>query len=440
MSSILKILNEFNKINSAPDINEGVEIIQQWQYDGEVHSRLLDSGAFNYAKKSGITSVQSYVLWSNIEKEEGRLDFSIYDSLVKKLETHGLKWVPFLILGPNYSVPEWFHNSSGSIYAKCIEHGMESRIQSIWNPHLPELVDRFIKTFSDHFDNKNVIESILLGVSGNWGESLYPVSGGFSDFHTHPGWWCGDKYAIKSYRKFLKNKYSSIEKLNHVYSSKFKFFSDIKIPIKKNKIESCMLNHSDLLTKILRRSKKITRELLSYIISLTPHFMRSILAQNVSRSIRHFDFVTWYQQEMTEWSGFWLKTARSHFPENKIYLVTGGDGSPQTGAQFADQVKAAKKYNAGIRTTNQLDEYLSSFIFPRLVSSASRFYNSYYSTEEAWINNAAGVSARIFDAASSGACGGFIVRTLSAQGMINSQIQYFPLEFHPEVLLNLLKI
>ncbi|MCF6149865.1 MAG: hypothetical protein E3K37_14525 [Candidatus Kuenenia sp.] len=120
---------------------------------------------------------------------------------MEKIIRHNLKWVPFLILGPCYATPEWFQVSSESVFAKCIEHSIESKIQSIWNPYLPKYVDRFIGIFAKHYQSHNLFESITLGISGNWGEAMYPVGGGFgTNFHTHSGWWCGDKYALESYR------------------------------------------------------------------------------------------------------------------------------------------------------------------------------------------------------------------------------------------------
>ena len=76
----------------------GFEVIQQWQYIDPVVPELLTDTAFNHCKKFGITSLQSYVTWAEIEKKPGKLDYSTYDVLVDKIIGHHLKWVPFLIL------------------------------------------------------------------------------------------------------------------------------------------------------------------------------------------------------------------------------------------------------------------------------------------------------------------------------------------------------
>jgi len=379
------------------------ELVQQWQYLGKVHKELLSDNAFLAAKDAGITAVQSYVPWSEVEREEGRFDFSIYDDLIGRLKKHGLKWVPFLILGPYYSIPDWFHSSGESLYAKCLEHDIESKIQSIWNPAIPGRVERFIKAFSEHFD-ASYIESVLLGISGNWGEAIYPSSGGFTGgFHTHRGWWCGDGFAKESYRLFLHKSYGSIDKLNNRYGSRYRDFDEIglhSLPVSsKNKTFTGLL---------LRKVRGIFFKLLR--LATDRLGMYGVYAAFFSlfrrrESVQWIDFVRWYQGEMTHWAEIWLASARRHFPRSRIYLVTGGAGEPESGAVFSHQLKVAKKYDAGIRITNQINEFSESFILTRLVSTASRFYKSFFVTEEALMNSPEGVLARVFDAATSGACG-----------------------------------
>src|SRR5208283_2858213 len=111
-----------------------------------------------------------------------------------KLEKHGLGWVPFLIAGPYYATPEWFMESGDSVFFRCLEHSAECKIQSIWNPALKPAVEHFIRAFFEKYNSSSALRSMLLGISGNWGESIYPLNGGFSEeAHMHLGWWCGDR-------------------------------------------------------------------------------------------------------------------------------------------------------------------------------------------------------------------------------------------------------
>jgi len=381
------------------------EIIQQWQYFGKVHPKLLEDKAFEYCKQAGITSLQSYLYWAEIEKEPGKIDFSTYDILVKKLKEHNLKWVPFLILGPNYATPNWFQESDECLYAKCLEHKKESKIQSIWNPFLPKWVDRFLRIISEHYQDKSILESICLGISGNWGEAIYPATGGYGNFHTHPGWWCGDEYAVQSFRKYTLKKYGSLDRLNNAWKTNFSKPELIDFPN-------------------LRYSFSFSREVYKFIpIFFKPgvksiyNFVKSVSKReikNLTGQQQWLDFVAWYINSMTNWAEFWLKTARKYFPDIKIYLVTGGIGQPILGADFSVQTKIAAKYNAGIRITNQTNDYSQSFILSRLVSAAARFYNSYFTTEEAAIiQHSRGIIMRLFDAISSGAQGFYCKNIIS---------------------------
>jgi len=387
-------------------MNEIKEIIQQWQYHDKVDPKLLEDESFENCKKAGLTSVQSYFTWAEIEKEPGKFDFSTYDILVEKLKKHNLKWVPFFILGPNYATPKWFQESDECVYAKCLEHNKESKIQSIWNPFLPKQVDRFLKILSEHYEDKNILESICLGISGNWGESIYPVEGGFyKNFHSHKGWWCGDKYAVQDFKKYIIGKYDSLDEFNTAWQTDIPSFELIDFP---------NLKYSYPLSReIYRFIPSFLRPSIKFIYNLLKSDSRKEI-KDIADEQQWLDFVEWYMVSMTNWAEFWLETARKYFPDNEIYLVTGGDGNPMMGADFSAQTKIAAKYKAGIRITNQTDDYSYSFAITRLVASASKFYKSYFTTEEVWINKPESVMMRIFDVITSGAKGFYCKNIIGA--------------------------
>jgi hypothetical protein len=389
---------------------KGVEIIQQWQYPGPVHPDLLEDAAFDNCRRCGITSVQSYVPWSQIEPQEGRPDFSAYDPLVEKLIRHRLKWVPFLIQGPAFATPEWFQASGHSLYARCLEHGRECRIQSIWNPHLPAYVCRFLKLFADHYSNSGVFESIALGISGNWGEAIYPATGGFArDVHVHPGWWCGDAAAREDFRRSCIERYGSVKNLNARWGTRFEGTCDIDFPPLGSVSTDLYYKIVALLPNRIKPSlKKFKQAVIEALTALRP-IKSALLPAEPSRSVdglqRRLDFIDWYQGAMTRWAGTCLKAARERFPSDDIYLVTGGEGETILGADFAAQAMMAARYRAGIRVTNQTDDYAYGFMRARLAAAACRRFGTYFSTEEAGVNTATGVLARVYDGASSGAKG-----------------------------------
>lgn len=383
-----------------------IRVIQQWQYTGPVPASLLEDRALKQCVDLGIDSLQSYVLWSEIEKSPGQIDFSAYDALTEKLPRYGLKWTPFFILGPYYATPRWFLDSPQSIPAKCLEHGRPSRIQSIWNPYLPAQVERFLQILAAHYRKTGVIESVLLGISGNWGEALFPAEGCFvGGFHTHQGWWCGDQYALADFSNSMVKKYGSLDKLNAAWDTRFTALNEICFPP--------VAAPPRWFKYLLGCLWQCQPEWLRYKIALARSAFLTKTRNPDEKTLRKWlDFVDWYMGAMTNWAEFWLKTARRCFPDLPVYLVTGGNGAPRLGADFTAQAKLAARYQAGIRITNQTDDYPSSFVFTRLMSTACRFYGADYSTEEAAINSDTGVVMRIFDAATSGVAGVYFKRLI----------------------------
>ena len=88
----------------------------------------------------GLTSHEAYVRWNLCEPEPGRYDWSLYDAYVDVYRQAGVKWVPFLIIGSPYSLPNWYYKQAGSQGYVCLEHGEESDVESLWNPVLHDHV------------------------------------------------------------------------------------------------------------------------------------------------------------------------------------------------------------------------------------------------------------------------------------------------------------
>lgn len=401
------------------------EIIHLWQFLGQTHPELLKDEAFENAKKAGITSLQSYFYWAEIEKEEGKIDWSSYDVLVEKIKKHNLKWVPFCILGPGYITPKWFQKSPESVFYKCLEHEKECANQSIWNPNLPKYVERFLASAASHYRDKDIFESIILGIAGNWGEAIYPAGGyWFGNFHTHDGFWSADRYAKESFIKFSLRKYQTLANLNRAWGTDFQEAKLIEFPAVKESKKQLFFNKA---VSVLGKNPVFIKKLFKLVLAKTTK--KSFLSvsgpssqpRTSSKSEgkkRWLDFVNWYLGSMTDWAEFWVKTARKYFPETKIYLVTGGNSNPILGADFASQTKVSAKYGAGIRITNLTNDYAQSFVLTRLVSTAARFYQTYFTTEEeAVLQTPEGVTMRMFDVMSSGA-DGFFCRNIVSIGKI----------------------
>jgi formylglycine-generating enzyme required for sulfatase activity len=334
----------------------------------------------------GVTSVESYVTWESVERNgQGQWDFSVWDRQVAILRKNGLKWVPFLIAGPAYATPAWFRQSAENEPAICLEHQMASKIQSIWNPSLRPHIERFIKAFAEHYRDTGIIESVLLGVTGDFGEALYPIWGGEwtyiipGVYHAHLGFWSGDKYARQAFQNYALQRYGQIDKINAAWGTAWQKETEIGFPP----------------LAIPERNRILTPD--EFNGSGVPFY------SSASERRRWLDFMFWYKQTMTDWCDWWLALTRHYFPSQEIYLCTGGDAHPAHGSDFSAQCKVAARHKAGVRITNEGSEYGNNFYWTHWVASASRFYGSFFGFEPAGEVNQPGIVARIYNATAAGA-------------------------------------
>lgn len=309
--------------------------------------------------ESGVTSVETYVRWIDFEPEAGRWDWSLFDADLEALQAHGLRWVPFLIAGPWYATPDWFRQSQRSVFARCLEHGRETGTQSIWSPWLFPEIQRLMAAFAERYGPGGSVESLLLGVTGDYGEAIFTAVGNWpGDYHGHPGYWCGDDYALEDFRAWARGRHGDLAGLRAAWGAAPPAWEALLPPA-------------------------------SPVRAPSPRAW--------------LDFVEWYRGAMTAWSGQWLREARSRLPETEIYLCTGGDMIPAHGSDFSEQCRVAAAAGAGVRITNEGSDYVQNLMLTRLVASAGRHFGAFFGFEPAAAVDARGVSARQFNATGSGA-------------------------------------
>ncbi len=307
------------------------------------------------AKALGFTAIESYVRWNYVEPRMGEFDWSRYDLVVEELQRVGLKWFPLLIVGSAYTLPDWFADSSEKIGFCCLEHGLTNPIQSIWSPFHKKHVTRFLKAFGAHYEPMNCLEGVRLGPSGNYGESQYPAGGNWGyrgkQMHIHIGMWCGDPYAQDDFRRFLRDRYGDIDRLNAAWDSSFRSFEEIfpKLP------DACL-------------SKR-----------------------------ERVDLYTWYTDSMSQWCEWWATEARQAMPQTRIYQSAGGWGAAEIGTDYSAQTKSMLKVDGGIRLTNELDSFHQCFYATRLAATAARLYGVPLGFEPAMGHTARGVTGRLFN-------------------------------------------
>ena len=313
------------------------------------------------ARREGLTSLEVYVKWWLCEPERGRWDFSYYDIWAQACKSQGLRWVPLLILGPSYGTPPWFKQSAESSLARCLEHNQETPTQSIWNPALRAHVAEFLFQFASHFDLAQ-IESVKLGISGDFGESIYPCGGnGWTylgpAYHIHAGYWCGDDRAASDFASRMQQQYGQIDRLNAAWGTGFGAFEQV----------------------------------------------RPFLPERAAGRRARLDLQHWYCAAMTDYLDFWLSSTRRLLPQNRIQVSLGGDGAPMAGADFSAQAEVAARHGAGIRITNEGSDYAANYSMTRHVASCCRQYRTYFGIEPAGEVTNAGIAVRIYNATASGA-------------------------------------
>lgn len=390
-----KSSNNFVKIAEKEKLKEGEYEINKIERIDPVHKEIklcMGTGMLTIEKalrikKAGFSSVEQYVTWESLQKKGREFwDFSVWDEQVTIIKSVGLKWMPFLILGPAYSLPKWYLESSEFEGLYCLEHNIESKVQSIWNKNSYYYINTFLEKVAEHFKNFDVIESLILGISGDFGESIFPVWHGnwptqiAGLYHSHEGYWCNDRKARKNFHEFLEEKYQDIKQLNIIWDKNYSSFSSVAFPdLEVDEVEGF-------------RVDEYTN-------------CGTFTADSLGEQNMWVDFIDWYRKSMNDYADFWMKCARKHFETLPIYLCTGGNALPSHGANFAQQCKVVSKYGGGIRITNEASNYATNFVVTNWVSSSGNFYGAFFSFEPAGKVTEKGVVCRIYNALATGADG-----------------------------------
>lgn len=335
------------------------------QADGALEVTILSDGKWKIEdlrkfKEVGVTSVERYIKWNEIESTPGCYNWEVYDRELDLLRQARLKWVPFVIAGPYYVTPEFVRQDPRITFYRCLECGRDDEIPSLWCPRFPIYIEGWMKAFAERYANTGMIESVLLGITGGYGEAIYPSEMGVfpATMHHHLGMWCGDKHAGADFHNCCREFYKEdIARLNADWGTYFPSFDAVK---------------------------PFTRD--------------------YAPSPKAWVFlVTWYRDSMTRHAEWWLRTARRYFGDIPLYLCTGGNMSIEHGTDFSAQAKVAAKYKAGLRVTNEGTSFPKNVALTRLVLSSTHYYWAFSGTEPASTESAVGTLGRLFNVFSGGA-------------------------------------
>lgn len=372
----------------------------------------------------GFTSLEQYVTWETVENQgQDRWDFSRWDQQVERMRRAGLKWMPFLIAGPAYSLPDWYRDSSNFEGLYCLEHNIESKVQSIWDEKYSLYVERFLEKVAQHYHEHDTFEAVLLGITGDFGEAIFPDwHGNWTTqiaglYHSHGGYWCGDRFARQHFAIAMAQKFGTVEHLNRAWGTRFPTFEAVSLPdVRVDAVEGFRVDEHTPAGQF----------------ELKDGFARR----------RWIDFVDWYRQSMGAYADLWMRLARQYFPDLPVYLCTGGYASTYHASEFSLQCKLAARYGGGIRITNEASNYANNFVVTNWVASAGTFYGAYFGFEPAGEVTEKGVAARIYNAAASGAkelhfYGGNVFGSPTKMDAFSKQFRHLH-QSHPEKEVGLL--
>ena len=95
---------------------------------------VLEGDNIKIISNANVEYIETRLVFSCLEKEEGKLDFSRVDRDIDRIEKLG--FMPALFVWPQH-VPKWVNITR----LKCLEHGLECTVPSLWEPKLIEYYD-----------------------------------------------------------------------------------------------------------------------------------------------------------------------------------------------------------------------------------------------------------------------------------------------------------
>jgi len=279
-------------------------------------------------RESGVTIVETRIVWWELEPKPGVYDWSRLDTVLDQIESQGLEIGLFpWFMHP----PKWEHTL---VRAKCLEHGRESTIPSIWDNRLLEVYDRLYGALAERYGQR--AKYLYFSIYGDFGEPQYPHDTKhylFSSPDAHLGFWCGDELARGDFMRFLQNRYSTMEELNQAWDCNFSSWAD------------------DLMPKL-------------------PISVNSIR--------RRMDFRDWYIGSLMKFTDAVCKIIRKHFPHIYAGFPVGTlHESLEVGQIKSTAVKIAANYCDLIRWTGLINEpdYGVLDLTTQRIASAVRFYS-----------------------------------------------------------------
>jgi hypothetical protein len=283
---------------------------------------VMDAAQNQLVKSLGFTFAQtdSDHLTVN-EPQPGLWDWTTADSGLAAMQAAGMKWEYF----PHFHwAPDWYRNSAEFVPSIGLRSGRKLAAISIWSPDIVSWFDRGYAAMAAHYGGGNdKVYAIYLGIHGDFGETIFPMGwhpdeikrfgatgAGTADF------WCGDDYARSDFRDYARVKYGTITTVNATWGTRFTSFDELDYPPAASKAGVDIIS--------------------------TPQKRRYWL-----------DFIQWYYNSMTQFTGQVCRIARSYFPKSLLQIpIGGGNENVMYGQDTTALPKIARQYGVHVRSTH----------------------------------------------------------------------------------------
>jgi hypothetical protein len=180
-------------------------------------------------KAIGARFVRLWIPWSEVEKEEGRFDFSYIDDIISTIAATGLRLDITLC---SLMAPKWFWdkysearpwNERKEPVYKPIPDQVQSASISLWHPQLKPQTAKFIdRCFSLCLDKWAPLILFVKASMGRHNEPNYPDPKYF---------WCYDPLARADFRARMQEKYGrDVSALNAAWGTGFGTFGEVEVP------------------------------------------------------------------------------------------------------------------------------------------------------------------------------------------------------------------
>jgi len=187
----------------------------------------------------GQTHVEVYVCWRFLENRKDAWDFSSLIDAARVARRRGLK---VLVFPWTQYAPAWFKETEGYVPLQELATGKTADVLSPWAPGTLEAVEHFYAALAAHAGA--YIDIVSVGApTSDYGEvglligASQFLPGGRLHQHFpqdpdawHYGYWCGDRWARRSFRKWAAKRYGSVEALNKAWGTSYDTPRDITFP------------------------------------------------------------------------------------------------------------------------------------------------------------------------------------------------------------------